>query len=511
MERTSGVLLHITSLASPYGIGSFGRAAYEFVDFLSACKQSYWQILPLTTTSYGDSPYQSFSAFAGNTHLIDFDRLVEAGYLKASDLEDLSFAENPEVVDYGRIFRVRRPLLEKAVATFQKDKKDKSRDFKDFVQSNQDWLEAFCQYMTVKESFDLKAWYDWPEAYRTYQIDQVKTLCWDHADCYNYHLITQYFFFKQWEALKAYANQKHIQIIGDMPIYVARDSVEMWTQPAMFKTDANKDPLTVAGTPPDNFSDTGQYWGNPIYDWDYMADQGYQWWIQRMAKSFEMYDIVRIDHFRGFESFWEVPYGSETAASGHWTKGPGLKLFKALKDALGDLAIIAEDLGFMTDEVIEMREATGYPGMKILQFAFNGKTDSLDLPHHYSANTIAYVGTHDNETARGWYEESANQSQRDQVDAYLNRRKGEAASHALNRGIAASSSQIAIYTMQDLLNLGNRARMNTPSTIGCNWQWRMAEDALTADVYEQLTDLTETYFRANPKFKLGTSITNKGD
>ncbi|AMB99272.1 4-alpha-glucanotransferase [Aerococcus urinaehominis] len=499
MTRASGVLLHISSLANDFGIGSFGQSAYDFVDFLVATKQSYWQILPLTTTSYGDSPYQSFSAFAGNTHFIDLERLSQAGLLNPAAYRDVDFGSDPNKIDYAKVFEARRPILEQAVANFVNQGLDQSSAYQKFVTASQDWLDPYCRYMTVKEKFGLQAWYEWDEAYQDYQSEAVAHYVASQPDTYKFHEVCQYFFQVQWQELKAYANSHHIQIIGDMPIYVARDSVEMWQRPEYFKVDVKMNPTMVAGVPPDAFTADGQYWGNPIYDWDYMADQGYDWWLWRLDHSFDLYDIIRIDHFRGFESFWEVPFGAPTAAYGHWTKGPGNQLFDSLKAARGDLAIIAEDLGYMTQEVIDMRDATGYPGMRILQFAFDGEADSDDLPHHYPVNSVAYVGTHDNETARGWYEETASQAIRDQMDAYLNRRPGEPASHALNRGIAASVSDTVIYTMQDLLDLGNEARMNVPSTIGINWMWRMDSRAITNTLKEQLLNLTSLYFRENEK------------
>ncbi|MGX7107702.1 4-alpha-glucanotransferase [Hutsoniella sourekii] len=500
MQRTSGVLMHISSLANRYGIGSFGQEAYQFVDFLRNSKQTYWQILPLTTTSYGDSPYQSFSAFAGNTHLIDLEALVQAGWLQAADLEAIPFQERADQVDYHRIFQVRRPLLEKAVQSFQAQASSKDQEaLADFIQEQASWLDPFCRYMAVKEAFDLKSWTQWPQAYQDAHSQAVQELVEDQEAVVYYHQVTQFWFFQQWQALKAYANRSGIQIIGDMPIYVAYDSVEMWLDRDLFKTDAKGRAAALAGTPPDNFTADGQFWGNPIYDWDYMKQTGYAWWIDRIQASLELYDVLRIDHFRGFESYWEVPADAQTAAEGRWVKGPGLDLFQALQKALGDLPIIAEDLGFMTDEVIAMRDATGYPGMKILQFGFEGDSDSTDLPHHYPVNSIAYVGTHDNETARGWWEDTANQDQRDQVDRYLNRRPGQAPSQVLNQGLAASVSQVVIYTMQDLLDLGNEARMNQPSTIGCNWQWRMSRPQVPQAIQEELTQITETYFRVNPQ------------
>ena len=496
MERSSGVLLHISSLPNKFGIGSFGQSAYDFVDFLVKSGQTYWQILPLTTTSYGDSPYQSFSAFAGNTNFIDFDLLVKDGFLEEADFADVNFGSDPENIDYGLIFNTRRPILEKAVTNFLKS--EAIFEFKFFVEKNEAWLEPFAEYMAIKEHFNLVSWEQWDEDIRYRDEAALEKYRLMLADEMNYHRITQFLFFKQWNELKTYANKNNIQIIGDMPIYVAGDSVEMWSTPQFFKVDSKKRPTVIAGTPPDNFSEDGQFWGNPIYDWEYMKRHNFDWWVTRMEESFKLYDVVRIDHFRGFESYWEVPADAKTSASGKWAKGPGIALFDTIKERLGNVNIIAEDLGFMTQEVIDMREGSGYPGMRILQFGFS-TVDSIDLPHHYVENSVTYVGTHDNETALGWFKDSASAEVRAQANRYLHRKEDETITHALNRGIAASPSYLAVYTMQDLLNLDNKARMNTPSTIGINWKWRMTEDALTDALCEEVYDLTDTYFRLNQK------------
>lgn len=496
MERASGVLLHISSLPNEYGIGSFGQSAYEFVDFLVETGQKYWQILPLTTISFGDSPYQSFSAFAGNTHFIDLEELIREDYLKEEDVLGRKFGEQLNKVDYDKVSYERRPLLEKAVTNFIAKEHHKESEFEQFILENEHWLLTYCQYMTVKEINNFAPWYVWPEAVRNYDKDYITNYVRQHEKQMYYHLITQYWFFKQWKKLKNYTNRKNIQIIGDIPIYVARDSVEMWTQSELFLVDEQKNPTVVSGVPPDAFSDDGQHWGNPIYDWPYMKRDGYKWWILRMKESFKLYDVVRIDHFRGFESYWEIPSSAKTAATGQWKKGPGIDLFNEMKNQLGEINVIAEDLGFITKEVIELREQTGFPGMKILQHGFSN-TDNLDLIHNYSPNTIAYVGTHDNATALDWYLNYADSDQRDQMDTYLNRRLGEHVSDALNRGIASSASKIVIYTMQDLLHLGREGRMNIPSTIGNKWNWRMLPDALTNDIKEKLYLWTKTYFRMN--------------
>ena len=495
-KRQSGVLMHISSLPGKYGIGSFGQSAYDFVDFLVRTKQRYWQILPLGTTSYGDSPYQSFSAFAGNTYFIDFDILIEEGLLNEADVKGADFGDNPRKVDYAKIFDARRPIMEKAVARFLKA--EDLSDYESFVEQNAAWLEVFAEYMAIKEHFDNLAWTEWPdEAIRRREPASLTSYREKLADKLTYHRVTQYLFFKQWLRLKAYANEHHIEIVGDMPIYVAADSADVWAQPHFFKTDAVGKPTCVAGCPPDEFSETGQLWGNPIYDWEAMDKDGYAWWIERLRESFKIYDIVRIDHFRGFESYWEVPAGSETSASGKWVKGPDYKLFAAVKEALGDLNIIAEDLGFMTDEVIELRERTGFPGMKILQFAFNPDDESIDSPHLAPNNSVMYTGTHDNNTVLGWYKDEIDDATRQYMAQYTNRKEYETVPHAMLRTIFASVSFMAIATMQDLLELDSAARMNYPSTIGGNWTWRMTAEELNPIVEGELYSLTKTYRRMN--------------
>ena len=495
-KRQSGVLMHISSLPGKYGIGSFGQSAYDFVDFLVRTKQRYWQILPLGTTSYGDSPYQSFSAFAGNTYFIDFDILIEEGLLNEADVKGADFGDDPRKVDYAKIFDARRPIMEKAVARFLEA--DDLSDYESFVEQNAAWLEVFAEYMAIKEHFDNLAWTEWPdEAIRRREAASLASYREKLADKLTYHRVTQYLFFKQWLRLKAYANEHHIEIVGDMPIYVAADSADVWAQPHFFKTDAVGKPTCVAGCPPDEFSETGQLWGNPIYDWEAMDKDGYAWWIERLRESFKIYDIVRIDHFRGFESYWEVPADSETSATGKWVKGPDYKLFAAVKEALGDLNIIAEDLGFMTDEVIELRERTGFPGMKILQFAFNPDDESIDSPHLAPNNSVMYTGTHDNNTVLGWYKDEIDDATRQYMAQYTNRKEYETVPHAMLRTIFASVSFMAIATMQDLLELDSAARMNYPSTIGGNWTWRMTAEELNPIVEGELYSLTKTYRRMN--------------
>ncbi len=495
-QRQSGVLMHVSSLPGKYGIGSMGQAAYDFVDFLVRTKQRYWQILPLGTTSYGDSPYQSFSAFAGNTHFIDFDILVEKGWLQSEDLQGIDFGQNPVEVDYAAIFQARRPLLEKVVANIKAQ--GLPAEYGVFLTENDFWIHTFAEYMAIKEHFDLKPWTDWEDqGARLRHHDTLEHYRHLLADRIDYHRITQYLFFSQWKALKAYANDKGIEFVGDMPIYIAADSADMWANPHFFKTDEEGKPSVVAGCPPDAFSEIGQLWGNPIYDWEAMKQDGFTWWVARLRESFKIYDMVRIDHFIGFASFWEIPAGEETAVNGYRVEAPGFELFDTIKRELGDLNIIAEDLGSVTDKVIQLRDTTGFPGMKVLQFAFDPEGDSIEMPHNHPNNVVAYTGTHDNDTILGWYENETTPASRAFLDKYSNRRDDETVHHALFRLLFGSPAFMAIVTMQDLLGLDGSARMNLPNTLGGNWTWRMTEEQLTPAIEAELLDLTETYRRVN--------------
>lgn len=488
--------MHVSSLPGKYGIGSMGQAAYDFVDFLVRTKQRYWQILPLGTTSYGDSPYQSFSAFAGNTHFIDFDILVEKGWLQSEDLQGIDFGQNPVEVDYAAIFQARRPLLEKVVANIKAQ--GLPAEYGIFLTENDFWIHTFAEYMAIKEHFDLKPWTDWEDqGARLRHHDTLEHYRHLLADRIDYHRITQYLFFSQWKALKAYANDKGIEFVGDMPIYIAADSADMWANPHFFKTDEEGKPSVVAGCPPDAFSEIGQLWGNPIYDWEAMKQDGFTWWVARLRESFKIYDMVRIDHFIGFASFWEIPAGEETAVNGYRVEAPGFELFDTIKRELGDLNIIAEDLGSVTDKVIQLRDTTGFPGMKVLQFAFDPEGDSIEMPHNHPNNVVAYTGTHDNDTILGWYENETTPASRAFLDKYSNRRDDETVHHALFRLLFGSPAFMAVVTMQDLLGLDGSARMNLPNTLGGNWTWRMAEEQLTPAIEAELLDLTETYRRVN--------------
>ncbi len=491
-KRSSGVLMHITSLPGQFGIGTFGKSAYEFIDFLEETKQTYWQILPLTTTSYGDSPYQSFSAVAGNLNLIDFSLLKEDGLLEESDYANVNFGENPEKVDYALLFEERRPILEKAVANTSKNS-EVLAEIEKFEAENSSWLADYAEYMAIKESFGYKSFIHWDEDIKKGEETAREKYRTELQDSIRYYTVTQYFFFKQWLALKEYANEKGIKIIGDMPIYVSADSVEMWTMPELFKVDANNEPLYVAGCPADDFSPTGQLWGNPIYDWEKHKEQGFSWWIYRVQESFKIYDVLRIDHFKGFSDFWQIDKDAENAVNGTWEAGPGIELFQKIKEQLGDLPIVAENLGFIDAKAEKLLDDSGYPGMKILQFAFPGE-DNLDRPHHYTQNSVAYTGTHDNDVVNGWYEKLS-ESEKELVSEYLNRRDDETITEAMIRGIYSSVSDYAIVTMQDLLDKDATSRMNVPSTVGGNWEWRMLVEDLTEERKEFLRNITVRYSR----------------
>ncbi|MCT4606905.1 MAG: 4-alpha-glucanotransferase [Marinisporobacter sp.] len=491
ITRSSGILMHITSLPSSYGIGTFGKEAYEFVDFLVKAGQKYWQLLPLGATGYGDSPYQSFSAFAGNPYFIDFEWLEKDGLLEKEDYIHLDFGKDREKVDYEKIFKNKRIVLRKA---FENGKEKYEEELKSFQKENNDWVEDYALYMAVKNEFQLKPWQEWDEDIKLRKEEVVKHYKEILKEEINYWVFLQLLFFKQWGNLKQYANEKGIRIIGDIPIYVAEDSADTWANSEIFLLDEEKKPIKVAGCPPDAFSETGQLWGNPIYRWDDLEKTGYGWWIQRIKGSYKLYDVLRIDHFRGFESFWQVSYGEETAVNGEWVKGPGSKLFHAIKKSLGEIDVIAEDLGYLTQEVINFREETGYPGMKVLQFAFDTREESDYLPHNYDENCIVYTGTHDNDTACGWFE-NTKKSDVDFAIKYLNLNEEEGYHWGFIRGAWSSIGNLVVAQMQDFLGLGTEARMNIPSTIGGNWQWRVKKEDLTDELAKKIDTITKLYGR----------------
>jgi len=495
VNRASGILMHITSLPQEEGIGTFGKKAYEFADFLKASDQMYWQILPLGPVGYGNSPYQAFSAFAGNPYMIDLQKLVEDGLLSKN--EDLCLDKNrndSNKVDFETVIPLKLKLLHKAYEASKENEalKDAINQFKE---ENASWLADYSLFMAVKAEFNEVGWQEWDKDIKCRKKEVLEAYQIKLQDTIEFWNFIQYEFFKQWYELKKYVNDLGIKIIGDIPIYVSADSSDTWAQPELFKLDKECQPITVAGCPPDAFTEDGQLWGNPIYDWEYLEKTNYKWWVERMKQNAKLYDMIRIDHFRGFESFWEVPFGEETAKNGMWTKGPGFKLFDAINKELGDVAIIAEDLGFITDEVIELREKTGYPGMKILEFAFDPKGDSEYLPHNCNQKSVAYLGTHDNETIVGWMNNPINKKALGFAKKYLRLTKKEGYAWGFLRGLWAAPSELAIAQMQDILGLDNEARMNIPSTVGDNWNWKMREDALTEDISKKLKRLTKIYGR----------------
>ncbi|WP_252249219.1 4-alpha-glucanotransferase [Clostridium sp. VAP23] len=492
MRRSSGIIMHIASLPGEFGIGTFGKEAYEFADFLKESHQKYWQILPIGPTSYGDSPYQSFSAFAGNPYFIDFNLLKKDGLLKSKDYSNLNFGKDKEDIDYGLIFVEKMKVLRKAYERF---KLNLPVDLKEFEEENQ-WLDDYSLYMALKSKFELKSWQKWDINIKLRKKEVLNKYREELKDEINLWKFIQYKFFEQWTNLKKYVNDLDIEIIGDIPIYVAEDSADIWANPKAFLLDEETlVPLKVSGCPPDNFAVTGQLWGNPIYNWDYIDKTNYKWWIDRMKQSSKLYDVIRIDHFRGFESYWSIPYGDPTAENGEWVKGPGMKLFNAIKKELGDIKIIAEDLGFLTDEVVKFREESGFPGMRVLQFAFVGDAANRDLPHNYEENCIAYTGTHDNNTFRGWLEKTGTEEEIEASIKYLGLNKEEGYNWGFIRGVWSSKAYLSIALIQDFLNLGNESRINVPSTLGQNWRWRAKEDVFTDELAEKIYEITKMYGR----------------
>lgn len=491
IKRASGILMHISSLPSDYGIGDFGKEAYKFVDFLVKGKQKYWQILPLGVTGFGDSPYQCFSAFAGNPYFIDIDELIEKGYITEEKVKSFPLSKEENKVDYGLLYINKMEILR---ISYRNAKKEIKEELELFYKENNSWLREFALFMSLKAKNGGISWLEWEDSYKDANSNEVKEFEKDNQDEIYFWVFTQYFFFLQWERLKEYANKNDIYIIGDLPIYVSQDSSDVWKNPDLFYLDNNLSPVTVSGCPPDGFSPTGQLWGNPIYNWKAMEDEGYKWWIKRIESSFQIYDVLRIDHFRGFEAYWEVPYGSDDAVNGKWTKGPGIKLFKKIKEELGELDIIAEDLGFITDEVIELIEYTGFPRMKMLQFAFDVNGDSDYLPHNYDKNSIVYTGSHDSSNVMGWVEEM-NKEELDYAIKYLHLKDDEAMNWGFIRGAWSSVADLAVAPIQDLLGLDDEARMNIPSTVGGNWCYRIGKDDLTKELAEKIGKMTNIYRR----------------
>lgn len=491
--RTSGILLPVSSIPSKYGIGTFSKEAYEFVDFLEKAGQTYWQILPLGPTGYGDSPYQSFSTFAGNPYYIDLEQLIEDGLLTEKECAECDFGSNEAYVDYEKIYFNRFRILHKA---FERSCIEKDADFQEFVEKNKAWLPDYALYMAIKDFLGGISWAQWPEDIKMRKssaLDEYQKKLKEQVLIYEFQ---QFLFQRQWMKLKEYANEKGILIIGDIPIYVAFDSADTWANPELFQLDDTCTPIAVAGCPPDAFSATGQLWGNPLYRWDYQKETGYEWWMRRIAHCYDLYDVVRIDHFRGFDEYYAIPYGDPTAEFGKWEKGPGYDLFQVMKEKLGKKAVIAEDLGFLTPSVIKLVKKTGYPGMKILQFAFDSREESDYLPHNYTQNSVVYTGTHDNDTTLGWL---ANMNRRDRGFAkrYLHIKSNKDIQWEFIRAALSSVSDMAVIPMQDYLGLGSEARINIPSTLGNNWKWRMVKGQFNDELAEKIFKMSKMYGRVH--------------
>ncbi|MDD3368865.1 MAG: 4-alpha-glucanotransferase [Lachnospiraceae bacterium] len=505
--RASGILLSISSLATKYGIGGFSKEAYEFVDFLRAAGQQKWQILPLGPTGFGDSPYQSFSTYAGNPYYIDLETLITDGLLTEKECDISVTIGKTDDIDYEGIYRTRFTILRKAFVRFQEKLQTEGEakeciSYKDFCEDNAYWLDDYSLYMALKDKFGGKSWIAWdpdirnrePKAMASYRAELKTEIA--------FYQFQQFQFRKQWDALHSYANKNGIEIIGDIPIYVAFDSADTWANPALFQFKENGEPKAVAGCPPDAFSKTGQLWGNPLYDWDYHKKTDYVWWISRISFCLNLYDVIRIDHFRGFDEYYAIPAGDKTAENGHWEKGPGFSLFKKVKEQLGEVNIIAEDLGFLTDTVLMLVADTGFPGMKVLQFAFDSREESDYLPHNYSKNCVVYTGTHDNDTIQGWYQVLATPDKELSI-RYMNNKSTPITEIHWDfiRLAMASVADLCIIPLQDYLGLGTEARINVPSTLGTNWRWRMTPGMLKEypGLAEKIMDMTALYGRTTAK------------
>lgn len=491
MKRQAGVLLPVSSLPSKYGIGSLGRAAREWVDFLSAAGQSCWQVLPMGPTSFGNSPYQSYSAFAGSPLYIDLDMLCEDGLIGDKKLKKADWGADPGRVDYDAVSRSREPFLRKAFENFKKEKA-----LSRFSKANAAWLEDYSLFMALKAAHESRPWYQWEEDIRLRKPEAMKKAKKELREEMNYHAFTQYLFFQQWGRLKKYANKRGISIIGDTPIYVSGDSADVWANPGLFQLDENNTPTAVAGCPPDAFSEDGQLWGNPLYRWDVMKEDGYAWWVERIKANLSMFDVLRIDHFRGFESYWSVPYGDKTARGGKWVKGPGMDFIKAINQAVPGAPIIAEDLGYLTPAVKTLLKRSTYPGMKVMQFAFTSWEDSSYMPHNYNNHCVVYTGTHDNDTTLGWIR-NAPEGDLETAKEYLGFEDEKQGVWCFIRAALTSVGDLAVVPLQDYLVLGSEARINTPSTVNnMNWSWRMDKDACTKELAQKIARLAAVTARA---------------
>ena len=495
-KRSSGVLAHVTSLPSPHGVGTMGKTAYEFIDFLESARQTYWQVLPLGHTGFGDSPYQCFSAVAGNPYLIDLDLLAEDGLLTREEIAQADFQTSPDEADFEQLADTRWPLYRKAYARIDAETR---AAVEAFVRENAEWLPDYALFMALKEEkyHDMPV-YMWPDQDVIVRKPEALARALEELrEEVAFREFLQYVFFRQWDALRAYANAHGVQIIGDIPIYVSADSVDVWMHPELFQLKADRSPKLIAGVPPDYYSETGQLWGNPVYNWPVHKKEGYAWWIWRMKTNMRLFDVVRLDHFRGFESFWEVKAGSENAVKGAWRKGPGMELLRALENELGELPVIAEDLGVMTDEVRKLLSDSVFPGMRVLIFGFSPDEDNEHLPHNYVPNSIVYTSTHDSQTVCEQIMDLCSEPEKQFAYRYLRTSQSEAMGWSAIKSVWASPARIAMTTLQDLLSLGADSRMNTPATIGGkNWRWRVRREALNPEVAALLGDITTTYKRA---------------
>lgn len=491
--RKSGILLPVFSLASDYGIGAFSKEAFEFVDILRKAGQSYWQILPLGPTGYGDSPYQSFSTFAGNPYFIDLSKLVEKEWITEKDCDSALWKEEETAVNYDMLYLSRWSVLRKA---FDNSHIVEDEEFQDFCKMNAEWLDDYALYTVIKKNHENKCWNEWEDEYRLRKKRALKQVEKEYAEDLLFQKFLQFEFSKQWSAVKEYANENGVKIIGDIPIYVSFDSADAWANPKLFQFDKEGKPKAVAGCPPDAFSETGQLWGNPLYNWKHHKKTNYEWWLKRIAYCYKLYDVIRIDHFRGFDEYWAIPYGDKTAENGKWEKGPGMDLFETIQRELPNVEIIAEDLGFLTPSVLQMLKDSGYPGMKVLQFAFDGDLDNAYLPYNHIKNSVIYTGTHDNETTVGWYRKLKGK-QREQVLELVSRgneHEGEI-TWELIRLAHVSACDTCIIPMQDYLCLGNEARINEPSTLGGNWKWRLEKEQISEELVKAIYRMTRIHGR----------------
>ena len=499
MKRASGILLPVFSLPSEHGIGCFSKEAYQFVDMLKKAGQSYWQILPLGPTGYGDSPYQSFSTYAGNPYFIDLETLVSEGLLTEAESREYDSEEQEESIDYEKIYKTRFKVLKKAYERFRDRMAGWHHEreaYERFISENDFWLDDYSLYMAVKDKNNGVSWNEWDAPLKNREEEALSEARKELAEEISFYKFQQYEFDRQWKKLHSYANEQGVKIIGDIPIYVAFDSADTWAAPQMFQFDENNEPEGVAGCPPDAFSATGQLWGNPLYDWEYHKKTGYEWWIRRIEHCLKLYDVVRIDHFRGFDEYYSIPYGETTAINGQWLPGPGMDLFRAIEEKLGRPEIIAEDLGFLTPSVLKLLKDSGFPGMKVLQFAFDARESSNYLPHTYPENCVVYTGTHDNDTTRGWYH-AVGKCARDFAKEYMCKPRLDEDSLAGDFICLAMGSvaDLCVIPMQDYLGLGSEARINIPSTLGGNWVWRMKKGQFDEETAAEIYRVTKLYGR----------------